>query len=93
MAASHTNHEIAEREHKQRIRLLVCAVQVIHQRPTHEVYPKIDQQQVADRKAKAEELKGQGNKAIGAKKYAEAVKLYTQAIELDPENPLYYGNR
>ncbi|KAJ3050882.1 hypothetical protein HK097_008147, partial [Rhizophlyctis rosea] len=52
-----------------------------------------DQQQVADRKAKAEELKGQGNKAIGAKKYADAVKLYSQAIELDPENPLYYGNR
>ncbi|KAJ3042548.1 hypothetical protein HDV00_007082 [Rhizophlyctis rosea] len=53
----------------------------------------LDQKQIAERKAKAEELKGQGNKAIGAKNYPEAVKLYTQAIELDSENPLYYGNR
>jgi hypothetical protein len=44
-------------------------------------------------KAKAEELKGQGNKAMAAKNYAEAISLYTQAIGADGTNAIYYGNR
>ncbi|KAJ3291121.1 hypothetical protein HK104_006325 [Borealophlyctis nickersoniae] len=51
------------------------------------------QQPDAEKKAKAEELKGQGNKAMGAKNYSEAIRLYTEALELDPQNALYYGNR
>jgi len=34
-----------------------------------------------------------GNEAYEAKDYPEAIKLYTEAIELDPENHVYYSNR
>jgi small glutamine-rich tetratricopeptide repeat-containing protein alpha len=27
------------------------------------------------------------------KKYEEAIQSYTKAIELSPNNPIYYGNR
>lgn len=47
----------------------------------------------ADAKAKAEALKGEGNKAIGAKDYDTAVAKYTEAIELDPYNVVYLSNR
>ncbi|KAJ1910807.1 Small glutamine-rich tetratricopeptide repeat-containing protein 2 [Tieghemiomyces parasiticus] len=45
-----------------------------------------------EQKAKAEELKAAGNKALGAQSYDEAIKLYTQAIEINP-NHIYYANR
>ena len=41
----------------------------------------------------AEERKEEGNQLYKAKKYVEALQKYTQAIELCPENPAYYGNR
>lgn len=44
-------------------------------------------------KQKAEELKAQGNKAIGAKEYPAAIDFYTQAIELNPTNAIYLSNR
>jgi tetratricopeptide (TPR) repeat protein len=34
-----------------------------------------------------------GNEAFIAKKYDVAMKHYTKAIELDPENAVYYSNR
>jgi small glutamine-rich tetratricopeptide repeat-containing protein alpha len=53
--------------------------------------------------AEADELKAQGNRAMSAKDYAGAAKLYTRAIEMGvgagvagAENPnahIYYGNR
>ncbi|KAI9030430.1 hypothetical protein DFJ74DRAFT_656613 [Hyaloraphidium curvatum] len=46
----------------------------------------------ADRK-KAEEKKTAGNQRMGEKKYEEAIELYTEAIDLDPENAVYYANR
>jgi len=42
---------------------------------------------------RAEALKMEGNGAHQAKEYEKAIKLYSQAIELDPANPIYYNNR
>ncbi|XP_023949750.1 stress-induced-phosphoprotein 1 [Bicyclus anynana] len=38
-------------------------------------------------------LKERGNAALSSGKYAEAIKYYTMAIELDPENHVLYSNR
>jgi small glutamine-rich tetratricopeptide repeat-containing protein alpha len=47
----------------------------------------------AETKKKADELKGKGNAAMQRKAYDEAIDLYTQAIQLDPLNPIYLSNR
>lgn len=44
-------------------------------------------------KTKAEEFKKKGNEHMSNKRYEEAIELYTQAIELDPTNSVYYANR
>ncbi|KAG7098936.1 hypothetical protein E1B28_000826 [Marasmius oreades] len=44
-------------------------------------------------KVKAEELKQRGNALMSSKKFDEAIDSYTQAIALDPSNPIYYSNR
>lgn len=41
----------------------------------------------------AEELKNLGNEAFSKSKFEDAVDLYTQAIQLDPDNHLLYTNR
>ncbi|QRV72649.1 stress-induced-phosphoprotein 1 [Ceratobasidium sp. AG-Ba] len=38
-------------------------------------------------------LKDQGNKAFAAKRYDEAIELFTKAIALDPSNHVLYSNR
>lgn len=38
-------------------------------------------------------MKDQGNKAFAAKKYDEAIDLFTQAIALDPSNHVLFSNR
>lgn len=38
-------------------------------------------------------FKAQGNEFYKAQKYAEAIASYTQAVDADPTNPVYYGNR
>jgi len=43
--------------------------------------------------ANANQLKDQGNKALQAEKFDEAISLYTQAIELDGTNHVFYSNR
>lgn len=43
--------------------------------------------------ATATELKDQGNKALQAEKYDEAIALYTKAIEMDGTNHVFYSNR
>lgn len=40
-----------------------------------------------------EVLKQAGNKAFTAKKYDEAIDLFTKAIEINPKNHIYYANR
>ena len=41
----------------------------------------------------AEELKIKGNESLKSNKVDEAIELYTQAIDLDPENHVLYSNR
>lgn len=46
-----------------------------------------------DAKSKALDFKNQGNVAIKAKDYSEAVELYTKAIELDDSISIFFSNR
>lgn len=43
--------------------------------------------------ARAVELKNQGNKALLSNHFQDAIDLYTQAIELDGSNAVYFANR
>ncbi len=44
-------------------------------------------------KQAAEALKAKGNAAFRGSRWAEAIEKYTEAIELDPTNAIYYSNR
>ncbi|BFZ64863.1 Small glutamine-rich tetratricopeptide repeat-containing protein 2 [Saitoella coloradoensis] len=44
-------------------------------------------------KAKAEDLKSQGNAAMSRRDYPTAIALYTEALTLTPSNPIYLSNR
>jgi small glutamine-rich tetratricopeptide repeat-containing protein alpha len=46
-----------------------------------------------DDKKKAEDLKGQGNRAMASKDYPTAIDLYSQALALYPGNAIYLSNR
>ncbi|KAI1365624.1 small glutamine-rich tetratricopeptide repeat-containing protein 2-like protein [Xylaria arbuscula] len=46
-----------------------------------------------EEKARAEELKAQGNKAMTSKDYANAIELYSQALSLHPGNAIFLSNR
>ncbi|GAP86263.1 putative protein phosphatase [Rosellinia necatrix] len=46
-----------------------------------------------EEKARAEDLKVQGNKAMTSKDYARAIDLYSQALTLHPGNAIYLSNR
>lgn len=48
---------------------------------------------VDDKKSEAVNAKNLGNEAFAAKKYDEAITLYNQAIQLDPDNAVFYSNR
>eukprot|EP01120_Amphizonella_sp_Union-15-10_P017108 TRINITY_DN9402_c0_g1_i1.p1 TRINITY_DN9402_c0_g1~~TRINITY_DN9402_c0_g1_i1.p1 ORF type:complete len:565 (+),score=142.25 TRINITY_DN9402_c0_g1_i1:49-1743(+) len=48
---------------------------------------------MADNIAKANEFKDKGNKAFIEKNYSEAIKLFTSAIELNPNDHVFYSNR
>ncbi|TFK83342.1 hypothetical protein K466DRAFT_456381, partial [Polyporus arcularius HHB13444] len=41
----------------------------------------------------ADALKDQGNKAFQAKDYDKAIELFSQALELDPQNFVLWSNR
>ncbi|MED6124511.1 Serine/threonine-protein phosphatase 5 [Stylosanthes scabra] len=43
--------------------------------------------------SKAEEFKLRANEAFNARKFTQAIELYTQAIELNDKNAVYYANR
>ncbi len=44
-------------------------------------------------RAAALELKAQANKAFGTKDFAHSIDLYTQAIKLNPHDPVFWNNR
>lgn len=44
-------------------------------------------------KKEAEEFKLKGNQLVTQQKYAEAIDMYSQAISLDPFNPVFLSNR
>eukprot|EP00512_Aurantiochytrium_limacinum_P013714 CAMPEP_0171584562 /NCGR_PEP_ID=MMETSP0961-20121227/11473_1 /TAXON_ID=87120 /ORGANISM="Aurantiochytrium limacinum, Strain ATCCMYA-1381" /LENGTH=790 /DNA_ID=CAMNT_0012141985 /DNA_START=197 /DNA_END=2565 /DNA_ORIENTATION=- len=46
-----------------------------------------------ERKSQARDFKDRGNEHYAEKDYELAEKMYTKAIELDPGNSVYYGNR
>ncbi|KAI0521428.1 small glutamine-rich tetratricopeptide repeat-containing protein 2-like protein [Xylaria bambusicola] len=46
-----------------------------------------------EEKARAEDLKAQGNKAMTSKDYANAIELYSQALSLYPGNAIFLSNR
>lgn len=46
-----------------------------------------------DYKLHASQLKDEGNVAFGEEKWDEAIALFTQAIEIDPDNEIFYSNR
>ncbi len=48
---------------------------------------------VEDQKKKAEECKTLANNKMAEKDYIEAIRLYTEAIQLDQQNAVYYANR
>lgn len=41
----------------------------------------------------ADELKAKGNAALQAENFTEAIKFYSEAIEIDPTNHILYSNR
>ncbi|KAF9133053.1 hypothetical protein BGW39_010743 [Mortierella sp. 14UC] len=47
----------------------------------------------AEEKKNAEDLKVAGNRKVNEKDYAEAIRLYGEAIVLNPKNAVYYANR
>ncbi|KAG0035968.1 hypothetical protein BGZ82_004889 [Podila clonocystis] len=47
----------------------------------------------AEDKKNAEDLKVAGNRKVNEKEYAEAIRLYGEAIVLNPKNAVYYANR
>lgn len=47
----------------------------------------------AEDKAKAVELKNQGNDAFKKHDWPSAIDFYSKAIELDDTEPAYYSNR
>ena len=55
--------------------------------------PAAPAQPTADQKAEAEKIKGQGNSAMARKDYPTAIELYTKALGLTPENPIFLSNR
>ena len=56
-------------------------------------YDKMSEPAEPEVSSPAEELKNKGNTAFGAKDFDGAIKLYTEAIKLEPGNPVFYSNR
>ena len=49
---------------------------------------------IQERTKLANDLKAKGNKAYGDRKFEDAVKFYTRAIEIAPKpEPVFYSNR
>lgn len=60
---------------------------------THRMQQKVPVQSTVDPAIKGEQFKAQGNAYYKEGEYQEAIRYYTQALALCPENGSYYGNR
>lgn len=52
-----------------------------------------DNEEIAEYKVYAESLKDQGNAAFQDDNLELAIQLFSQAIDVDPDNCVYYSNR
>lgn len=52
-----------------------------------------EEREAKEKKKKAEAKKNEGNAAYKGKKFDEALKLYQEAIDLDPQDLIYYTNK
>ncbi|CBJ26302.1 Heat shock protein 40 like protein [Ectocarpus siliculosus] len=52
-----------------------------------------DAQEEEDWKIQAEAFKNEGNEAFKTGKWKEAIEGYTRAIDIDPDNKVYFSNR
>ncbi|PLW48330.1 hypothetical protein PCANC_00611 [Puccinia coronata f. sp. avenae] len=46
-----------------------------------------------NKSGEAESLKAAGNQLVSQRQFSAAIEKYTEAIQLDPTNPVYYSNR
>lgn len=46
-----------------------------------------------DMRQQADKFKNQGNEFVKQEKYKEALEAYNSAIQIDPNNSIYYCNR
>mmetsp|Transcript_35516 Transcript_35516/g.115652 ORF Transcript_35516/g.115652 Transcript_35516/m.115652 type:complete len:154 (-) Transcript_35516:138-599(-) len=53
----------------------------------------VEAEEAEERGRRAEQLKTDGNAAFREARYAEAVRLYSAAVELEPENGVLFSNR
>jgi tetratricopeptide (TPR) repeat protein len=65
----------------------------LNQETYHRMTEDLNHAATAEAQVQAEHFKTEGNKSLAEKKYLEAIDMYTRAIELDPDNAVYYSNR
>lgn len=61
--------------------------------PAVQPEPTLTEEQQKERVEQAEQLKAQGNQALGAKNFDQAVDFYTQALAIRPGHAIYLCNR
>ena len=61
--------------------------------PMNEPFSPLQRPSGTEEEQQAEKFKAAGNAQYQAHNYVQACQLYSNAIQLSPENPVYYLNR